>query len=224
MYDASVNSIADINAYNAAVWFNQNYPDDNTTIVTTRSPGDWFAIFSGKNVISQTYDWEGTNLIADSILNFDYAMQNPQTIVKAYESNGYTADDYYVSINQLWRRVSYSSLDGDFLSYNQNGVDYRFALSDLNRAISFDNQSNPKAIEFRFFNNQVALTQTILVQNNSCPINVSWSLFPLNDEISNVKLYLTTYLDLQFNFDKVQIPQLMDWVNPWDMPSKNTNG
>jgi hypothetical protein len=224
MYDASVNSIADINAYDAAVWLNQNYPDDNSTIVSTRSPGDWFAFFSGKNVVSQTYDWEGANLIADSVLNFDYKMQNPQTIVKAYETNGYTADDYYVSINQLWRRVSSSSLDGDFLSYNKNGVDYSFALSDLNRIISFDDQSNPKAIEFRFFNDQVALTQAIFVQNDSCSINVSWSLFPLNGELSNVKLYLTVYLDLQFNFDKVQIPQVMDWVNPWDMPSKFTNG
>jgi hypothetical protein len=37
-------------------------------------------------------------------------------------------------------------------------------------------------------------------------------------------LYLTNYFDLQFNFTEAQIPQLMDWVNPWDVPSKNTDG
>ncbi len=41
----------------------------------------------------------------------------------------------------------------------------------------------------------------------------------MNSEISNVTLYLSTFFDLQFKFDKVQIPQLMDWVNPWDAPS-----
>ena len=47
---------------------------------------------------------------------------------------------------------------------------------------------------------------------------------PLNNDISNVTLYLSTYFDLQFDFDKAQIPQLMDWVNPWDVPSKTTGG
>jgi hypothetical protein len=59
----------------------------------------------------------------------------------------------------------------------------------------------------------------VLAQNNSYPLDVSWSLTPLNSEISNVTLYLSTFFDLQFKFDKVQIPQLMDWINPWDAPS-----
>ena len=85
-YDISVNSTAETNAYNAAVWLNQNYPDP-ATVVVTRSPGDWFPIFSDKHIISQTYDWEGTNSIAQSVLNLDYAIQGPQTLVKAYEAN-----------------------------------------------------------------------------------------------------------------------------------------
>ena len=143
-------------------------------------------------------------------------------LVKAYETNDYLPDENCVSLNQIWYRVSYSSIDGDFLSFSQDGVNYSFVLSDLSRTISCDNQSNPKEIEFRYFNNQVALTQTILVQNDCYPINVSWSISPLNGDISNVKLYLTGYFDLQFHFDKAQIPQLMNWVNPWDMPSKTS--
>jgi len=223
MHAGAFNSTSDINAYDAAVWLNQNYPSD-ATVVATKNPGDWFAIFSGKHVISQTHDWEGRNEIADSVLNLDYEIQGSQTLVKAYETNGYTTDENYVSIDQIWYRVSYSSMAGDFLSFNQNGVSYSFVLSDLSRTISFDDQSDPKEIELRYFNNQVALTQTILVQNDSYPINVSWSISPLNGDISNVTLYLTTYFDLQFHFDKAQIPQLMNWVNPWDMPSKTTSG
>ena len=64
----------------------------------------------------------------------------------------------------------------------------------------------------------------MLVQNDSYPINVSWAVTPLNNDISNVTLYLTTYFDLQFDFDKAQIPQLMNWVNPWNVSSKTTDG
>ena len=62
----------------------------------------------------------------------------------------------------------------------------------------------------------------MIVQNDTYPINVSWAISPLKNNISNVTLYLTTSFDLQFDFTKVQIPQLMDWVNPWDLPSKTT--
>jgi hypothetical protein len=223
MIAAAYNSNSDINAYDAAVWLDQNYPDA-ATIVVTRNPDDWFTVFSEKQVISQTWDWEGINSIAESVLNLDYEIQGTQTTVKAYEMKGYTTDENYVSKDQVWYRVSYSLRDGDFLSFNQNGASYSFALSDLSRMTFFGDQSDPKKIEFRYFNNQVALTQKILVQNDSYPINVSWSISPVNGDISNVTLSLTTYFDLQFHFDEAQIPQLMDWANPWDMPSKIVSG
>ncbi len=223
MQAVAFNSNSDLNAYNAAVWLSQNYPGD-ANVVATRNPGDWFAIFSDKHVISQTYDWEGRNAIADSVLNLDYEVQGPQTLVKAYEISGNTTDEIYVSIDQIWYRVSYSSPAKDFLSYNRDDINYHLALSDLSRKVSFDNQSNPKKIEFRYFNSQVVLAQTILVQDDSYPINVSWSISPLDGDVSNVTLYLTTYFDLQFHFDKAQTPQLTNWINPWDMPSKTTHG
>jgi len=46
----------------------------------------------------------------------------------------------------------------------------------------------------------------------------------LQTDISNVSLYLTTFFDLQFNFDKAQVPQIMDWINPWNATSKTTDG
>jgi hypothetical protein len=223
MFVAAFNSNSDINAYDAAVWLSQNYPDD-ATVVATRIPGDWFAALSGKHVISQTYDWEGRNAVADSVLKLDYEVQGSQTLVKAYETNDNIIDENYVSIDQVWYRVSFSSIAGDFLSFNQNGLSYSFVLSDLSRTVSFDDESDSKEIEFRYFNNQVALTQTIRVQNDSYPINISWSISPLNGDLSNVTLYLTTYFDLQFHFDKAHIPQLMNRANPWDIPSKTTNG
>ena len=216
-------STTDIKAYDAGVWLEQNYPGD-ATVVDTQIPGFWFSIFSGKTVIAQTSAGEGTNEIAQSVLSLSYSIQDPQTLVKAYEANGDIDDENYVSINQIWYRVSYSSTAGDFISFTQNGTNYKFPLSDLSREVSFDEQSYPAKVEFLYSNDYVELTETMLVQNDSYPINVSWAVTPLNNDISNVTLYLTTYFDLQFDFDEAQIPQLMNWVNPWNVSSKTTDG
>jgi hypothetical protein len=214
-------STTDIKAYDAGVWLNQNYPT-NATVVVTQIPGSWFAVFSGKPVIQQTNGIEGANDIADSVLSLSYQLQGPQTSLRAYEAKGAIADEIYVPINQVWYRVSFLSTDGDFLSFTQNGTNYKFTLSQLNREIYFDNESYPKEISLIYSDDFVALTQIMIVQNDTYPINVSWAISPLKSDISNVTLYLTTSFDLQFDFTKVQIPQLMDWVNPWDVPSKTT--
>ena len=66
----------------------------------------------------------------------------------------------------------------------------------------------------------------MIVENTSYPLNVSWTLRPLRSEIFNATLYLSTFFELKYDFDKVQIPQLLDWVNPWDAPQpiKTVNG
>ena len=82
----------------------------------------------------------------------------------------------------------------------------------------------PKQIEFVFSNQYVALTETLLVQNDTYAADVSWSITPLNGDISNVTLYLTNSFSLQFSFTEAQIPHFMDWVNPWNVTSRQSNG
>jgi hypothetical protein len=211
-------STSDIKAYDAGVWLRDNYPD-NSTVVVTEVPGFWFQEFSGKTVIAQTDPIIERNEIAESVLSLSYEIEHPQTLMRAYEAKGDISDENYVSLDHVWNRVSYSSESGNFLLFTQDGTDYKFPLSTLSKQIIFEDQSYPKKIEFRYFNDNVTLTQTALVENNSYPINISWTLTPLKSEIYNATLYLSTFFDLKFTFDKAQIPQLMDWVNPWDAPS-----
>ncbi len=216
-------STTDIKAYDAGVWLKQNYPND-ATVVDTEVPGFWFSAFSDKNVISQTDQAEGSNDIAQSVLSLSYEIQGPQTALQAYQANGDISDETFIPINQVWYEVSYSSTAGDFISFTQNGTDYNFPLTNLSSQISFNENSNPPQVEFLYFNNYVELTETMLVQNDTYPINISWAVTPLNGDISNATLYISTYFDLQFTFDKAQISQLMNWVNPWDVASKTTDG
>ena len=210
-------STTDPKAYDAGVWLRNNYPE-NATVVVTEAPGFWFQEFSDKSVIAQTDPVVGRNEIAEAVLSLAYEFENPQTLMKAYEAKGPISEENYVSLDNVWNRVSYSSGEGNFLYFTQDGVDYQISLSALSKQIIFEDQRYPKKIAFLYVNDNITLTETVLAQNSSYPFEVSWSLTSLNSEISNVTLYLSTFFDLQFNFDKAQIPTLMDWVNPWDAP------
>jgi hypothetical protein len=214
---ANYYSTTDIKAYDAGVWLRNNYPE-NDTVVVTRAPGFWFQEFSDKSVIAQTDPIVGTNEIAEAVLSLSYELENPQTLVKAYEAKGDISDENYVSLNNVWNRVSYSSANGNFLNFTQDGVNYQLQLSELSKQIVFDDQNYPKKIELIYANDNITLTETIAAQNDSYPLDISWSITPQRSEISNITLYLSTFFDLQFKFDKAQIPQLLDWVNPWDAP------
>ena len=225
MMQASVYySTTDVKALDAGVWLKLNYPN-NATVVDTDIPGFWFSAFSGKTVIAQTSATVETNDVAWSVLSLSYDIQDSQNLFRAYEAYGDTFLESYVSINGIWYCVSSSSTAGDFISFTQNGKNYDFSFSNLTRDIYFDQQTCPTQLDLRFSNEYVALTETMLVQNNTYPTDVSWAVTPLNGAISNVTLYLTNYFNLQNTFfDKVQIPQFMDWVNPWNVTSKMSNG
>jgi hypothetical protein len=212
-------STTDTKAYEAGVWLKSNNPE-NTTVVTTEIPGFWFQEFSGKNVIAQTDPIVQRNEIAEAVLSLTYEIEHPQTMVRAYEAKGDISEETYIPIDQVWNRISYSSGSGDFLWYTVNGKDYKFTLSQLNKQIVFEDQSSPKKVVFIYSNDYMTLTKTVIMENNSYPLNVSWTLMPLKSDVYNATLYLSTFFDLKYHFDKAQIPGLMDWINPYDVPSK----
>jgi hypothetical protein len=214
-------STTDVKALDAGIWLQQNYPN-NATVVDTEIPGFWFSAFSGKNVIAQTSATVETNDVAWSVLSLSYDIQDPQNLFRAYEAYGNTFFESYISINGIWYQVLSSSTAGDFISFTQNGKNYNFPFTNLTRDIYFDQQINPTQLEIRFSNEYVALTETMLVQNYTYPADISWALTPLNGDISNVTLYFTNYFGL--DFDKAQIPQIMNWVSPWNVTSKTTDG
>jgi len=211
-------STSDVKAYDAGVWLSTNFPDE-ATVVVTEVPGYWFSLFSGKNVIAETNPIIERNVVSESVLELSYELENPLTLIRAYEAKGDVSDENYVSLNHVWNKVSYLSGDGNFISYRANGVDKETTLSGLNREIVFEDQGSPKKLMIHYFNDEINITQTILVQNDSYPINVAWTLSPLESEVSNTALYVSTYFDLHFSFEKAYIPGVLDWENPWSRPS-----
>jgi len=207
----------DVKAYEAGVWLKANY-DQNATVVSTEIPGFWFQEFSGKNVIAQTDPTVQRNEIAEAVLSLSYEVENSQTMLRAYEAKGDISEETFIPIDQVWDRISLCSGAGDFLNYSVDGIEYKFTLSQLNKQIIFEDQNNPKEIVFLYSNDYIALTKTIRAENNSYLMSVYWTLTPLKSEMHNVILYLSTFFDLKYHFDEAEIPQLLDWTNPWDAP------
>ena len=212
-------STSDIKGFDAGTWLKTNYPGP-ATVVVTEVPGSWFAMFSGKSIIAQTDPIVERNVVATSVLDLSYEFEHPLTIIRAYESKGAISDEDYVSLNSVWQRVTYSSADGDFLNYTVNGVSHSSNLSNFRREIIFEDQGYPKKLVIKYSNNDVALTQTILVQNDSYPLDVSWTLTSLKNEITDVAFQISNHFDLFFSFKKAYLPGLLDWDNPWTRPSE----
>lgn len=211
-------STSDIKGYDAGVWLNEHYPGEATTVVT-EVPGTWFQVFSGKNVTAATDPVVQRNLMAESVLNLAYELESPQTLLTAYEAKGDFTDETSVQINNVWNRVSYSSAAGDFLSYNEeNGVYVHTSLSNLTRTITFTDDAPPKLM-IRYSDNAVSIAENVAFQYDSYPMNISWTLSALKGEVTNATLYLTVSFDLAFHFDKVYLPGLLNWQNPWDSPT-----
>ncbi len=80
-------STTDIKAYDAGVWLRANYPG-NSTVVVTEIPGFWFQEFSGKNVTAQTDHTVQRNELAESVLSLSYEIEQPQTLIRAYQALG----------------------------------------------------------------------------------------------------------------------------------------
>jgi hypothetical protein len=210
-------STSDTKAYDAAIWLRDNFPDAQT-IVVTEKPGSWFGAYSGKMVIAETDPTVQWNAVAESVLDMSYEIQHPLTMVKAFEAKDLISDEIYVSINNVWKRVSLLSEQEVSLSFSQNNVAYSFNLSNLNRNIMFNESASPKVV-ITYSNDEIRLTKTILVHDDSYPIDVVWELTPLKDEINNASLYVSSRFDASFSFDKAYVPGLLNWENPWDKPS-----
>jgi hypothetical protein len=215
-------STSDRKAYDAGVWLQNNFPG-NTTVVVTEVPGFWFRLFSNKTVIAETDPVVERNAIAVSVLDLAYEIENPLTLIRAYDmTKGDISDENYVSINDVWYRVSFLSGEGNFISYTANGV-YKdqIPLANFSRETFFESESAPKKLMIHYFNDEVSITQTLIFQNDTYPINVNWTVSPVNSEISNVALYVTNFFDLRFSFTQAYVPGTLNWENPWEHPSNS---
>jgi hypothetical protein len=220
-------STTDLKAMDAGLWLKEHYPEE-TVVVATEVPGFWFQEFSTKNVTAQTDHTVQRMEIAEAVLTLSYELEHSQTLLKAYQAKGDTLNEFYVSMDEVWTRVTYSSGSGDFLYYTLNGVDHKVPVGQLSKEIIFNDTAEPKSLTFLFFNDDITLTKTISAGVNCYQYSINWTLTPQNSNVQNASLYLTTLFDLQYKFEIAYINGLLNWVNPYEAPqplySRKTHG
>lgn len=210
-------STTDLKAMDAGLWLKEHYPEE-TVVVATEVPGFWFQEFSTKNVTAQTDHTVQRMEIAEAVLTLSYELEHSQTLLKAYQAKGDTLNEFYVSMDEVWTRVTYSSGSGDFLYYTLNGVDHKVPVGQLSKKIIFNDTAEPKSLTFLFFNDDITLTKTISAGVNCYQYSINWTLTPQNSNVQNASLYLTTLFDLQYKFEIAYINGLLNWVNPYEAP------
>jgi hypothetical protein len=216
---ATYYSTSDPLALQAGQWLKTNYPEQ-ATVVATYVPGFWFSAFSDKTVIAETNPVVERNVISESILDLSYEIETPFTLLRAYEAKGDISSENYVSINNVWQLETYSSTAGDYISYNVGESLKKVELNQMTRHYTLDSsQETQKTLTIVYTNDDVSVTQTQIVQNTSYPTQVTWSITSINSPISNVTLYLSTFFNLYFNYDKAYLPGILDWENPWANPT-----
>ncbi len=219
---ASYYSTSDPMALQAGQWLKTNYPEP-ATVVATYVPGFWFSAFCDKTVIAATDPIVERNVVSESILDLSYEIETPLTLIRAYEAKGDISSENYVSINNVWQRDTFSSTAGDYISYNVGDLNKKVELNQMTRNYTLDSsQTAQKTLTIVYVNHDVSVTQTQLIRNSSYPTQVTWDITPVNSQISNVTLYLTTFFDLYFNFDKAYLPGLLNWESPWANPSASS--
>jgi len=209
-------SASDPKALQAGLWLKANYPEPATVIVTS-SPGFWFRAFCEKTVIAATDQIVERNVITESVLSLSYEIETPITLLRAYEAKGDIISENYISINNLWWRDTFCSIAGDYISYNVDGEHKTVPLTQMGRYYTLDNSSQTaNALTLIYSNDDLLISQTQLVQPSSYTTEILWDITPVNSPISNVMLYMSTFFDLHFNFDKAYLPGALNWENPWD--------
>ena len=218
-------SISDVNSYNAGSWIKSNFPDLPDQIVVTEKPGHWFSVFSGKPVIGETNPVVEWNYNAESVLDLSYEMNHPLTMVRVYQAKGDISDDNYIFVNMVWTRVAYFTENTASFSFrDENNTVHTYPLSSLNRTIAIDEVHYPKSIRINYSGDGFALTENLLVSNNSYPITVTWQVSALQGDLNYATLYLNYIFDPMFSFNTAYIPRVLNWENPWNNTSTIRDG
>lgn len=217
-------STSEESAYRAGVWLKEKYPDSATKVVVMQQPGQWFGIFADKTVIAQTDPIVEWMVNAESVLDLSYEMQHPLTMVRVYETKG-NFTEWYISANMVWTRLVYLDSATTLISFRtQQDTLHTYELSSLNRTVTVDDSAYPKSVSTQFSGEGFTLTQVISASNSSYPLTITWHLSALQEDLTDVKLYLNYYFDSTFSFTKAYIPSLLNWESPWNNPTKSEPG
>jgi len=211
---------ASIASYNSGLWINQHSVPDGT-IITSRSPGTWFNIFSNHNIMEETNPLYSRNAIAEAVLYSFYEMENTRTLTREYTPASSSAGQaIYASVYNIWRRgISIPNNYVNLIYVDPLGEWVPTALSETVEYIHWTRRTADVAqLVSEYTHELFTVEKAVTLLSNSSVIDVKWKI-EAHQDLASAKLALTNYMDPSFDFKEVLVPGVLEWQNPWDNPT-----
>jgi hypothetical protein len=211
---------ASIASYNAGLWIKQHSLPDGT-IVTSRSPGTWFNLFSNDHVMEETNPLYSRNAVAESVLYSFYEMENTRTLTREYTQASPSAGQaFFIQIYNIWRRgISIPNNETTIIYVDPFGEWITIPLSETNEHIYWKQRTADEAqLVSEYTHELFTVEKTIIFLSNSSVIDVRWKI-EAHQYLASAKLAFANNLSPSLDFKAALVPGVLNWQNPWDNPT-----
>jgi len=208
---------ASIPSYNSGLWVKQHSVSDGT-VITTRSPGSWFYIFSDHQTIQETDPLYQRSAVAEAVLYSFYEMENSITLTREFDPISPSAGQaIYVSRFNIWTKVlSIPNSQVDVIYINPLGEWVTVPLSETAKNIYWKQNSTDTAqLVSEYVHEHFTVEKTVTVSSSNSVINIEWNV-KAHQNLAYVKITLTNSFEFSLDFKEALIPRLLEWQNPWD--------
>jgi hypothetical protein len=211
---------ASIPSYNSGMWVKQHSVPDST-VITTRSPGSWFYIFSDHQTIQETDPLYQRSAVAESVLYSFYEIENNFTLSREFDPVSPSAGQaIYVSRYNIWTKaLTIPNNEVEVTYINPVGEWVTVPLSETDENIYWTQNSTDKAqLVSEYVHEHFTLKKIVTVSSSSSVIDIEWNV-EAHQNLEYIKITLTNNFEISLDFKEALIPQRLEWQNPWNNPT-----
>ncbi len=208
---------ASIASYNSGLWVKQHSVPDGT-VITTRSPGSWFYIFSDHRTIQETDPIVARTAVAETLLYSFYEMENSLTLTREFDPISQSAGQaIYVSRFNIWKKaLSIPNSQSRFIYVNPFGLWMKIPFSQTEENIYWRQNSTDEAqLVSEYVHELFKVEKVVTFSSNSSVVNIEWNI-EAHQNLASVKLEFDNYMEPSLNFKEALVPGFLEWQNPWD--------
>ncbi len=208
---------ASIASYNSGLWVKQHSVPDGT-VITTRSPGSWFYIFSDHRTIQETDPIVARTAVAETLLYSFYEMENSLALTREFDPVSPSAGQaIYVSRFNIWKKaMSIPNSQASFIYVNPFGLWMKIPLSETDENIYWKQNSTDEAqLVSEYVHELFTVEKVVTFSSNSSAVDIEWNI-EAHQNLASVKLAVTNYMEPSLDFKEALVPGVLEWQNPWD--------
>ncbi|MHC3129007.1 MAG: hypothetical protein IBV52_02900 [Candidatus Bathyarchaeota archaeon] len=208
---------APISSYKSGIWVKQHSVPDGT-VITTRSPGSWFYIFSDHNTTQETDPLYSRSIVAEAILYSFYEIENSLTLTREFNPISSSAGQaIYVSIFNIWTKALTIANNQVNVAYvDPLGEEVTVPLSETVENIYWKQNSTDKAqLVSEYVHEHFTVEKIVTFSSSSSVINIEWNV-KVHQNLASVKLAVNNFFEFSLDFKEALVPGVLEWQNPWD--------